>query len=291
MAEPRPYRSSPARDRGSRSGARAGVTVHRVRTAVDDGYRSPLVPGLKSSEEGRRLAEELAFAATRLQLIATDPPGCYGEVAASGDVEERTWLGFLIAYLSPLEEDDPFSAIAAVRTAWASGELPSLGEVRTGPRTAHDPSRGPRTLEAYRAWAERSGSQQAAFVGEPGWSAERRFARAFERLALPGMGRAARFDLLTTLGRLGVYDLRAAALALGGSDHVTVAAKRALGIGDPMLLERRAAQLAEACEFPLEALDLGLENWERGERVTAGLGPGAEPDAEAVQAAYAALGL
>ena len=32
-----------------------------------------------------------------------------------------------------------------------------------------------------------------------------------------------------------------------------VAAKRALGIGDPMLLERRAADLAEACSLPLEA--------------------------------------
>jgi hypothetical protein len=293
VAEPRPRatRASAARERGTRSTAPAGVTVHRVRIAVDDGYRSPLVPGLKSSEEGRRLAEELAFAATRLQLLATDPPGCYREVAAAGDLEERTWLAFLIAYLSPLEEDDPFATIAAVRTTWASAELPSLDGLRTGPRTAHDPARGTRTLEAYRAWAERAGSQRSAFAGEPGWSPERRFARAYERLALPGLGRAARFDLLTTLGRLGLYELRAAALQLGGSDDVTVAAKRALGIGDPMLLERRAAQLAEACGFPLEALDLGLENWERGERLTAGLGPGAEPEAETVQAAYAALEL
>ena len=39
---------------------------------------------------------------------------------------------------------------------------------------------------------------------------------------------------------------------------MTVAAKRALGIGDTMLLERRAAQLADGCGIPLEALDLGL---------------------------------
>jgi hypothetical protein len=288
---PRASRAAPARDRAARSGVRGGVTVHRVRIAVDDGYRSPLAPGLKSSEEASRLAEELAFATTRLQLLAADPPGLYGEVAAAGDVEERTWLAFLIAYLSPLEEDDPFAAIAAARTTWASGELPSLDGLRTGPRSTHDPARGVRTFEAYRAWAERAGSQRSALTGEPGWSAERRFARAFERLALPGMSRAARFELLTALAWLGVYELRAAALALGGSDHVTIAAKRALGIGDPMLLERRAAQLAEACGFPLEALDLGLENWERGERVTAGLGPGAEPHAETVKAAYAALEL
>jgi len=41
--------------------------------------------------------------------------------------------------------------------------------------------------------------------------------------------------------------------------------------------------------LPLEALDLGLHNWQRGERATLGLGPGAEPDAEAVAAAQAAL--
>jgi hypothetical protein len=128
-------------------------------------------------------------------------------------------------------------------------------------------------------------------IGEPGWTAERRFARALERLALPGMNRAARFDLLATLGSAGAYELRAGTLGLGGDDEVTVAAKRALGIGDPLLLERRSAQLAQACGFPLEALDLGLENWERGERVTAGLGPGAEPSAPHLEAARAALEL
>jgi hypothetical protein len=213
--------------------------VRRLRDAVDDGYRTPLAPGLRSSDDGRRLVEELALAATRLEVLASDPPGLYGEVAAGDDIEERSWLAFLIAYLFPLELDDPFAAIAAARTSWGSGDLPSLEGVETGPRTAHDPARGPRTLEAYRAWAGRAGSQAAAIGGEPGWSP----------------------------------------------------AKRALGIGDPLLLERRAAQLAEACRVPLEALDLGFENWERGERVTAGLGPGAEPAEAAVQAAYAALEL
>jgi hypothetical protein len=292
VAEPRPRATTPAgAERAPRSGARRGVTVRRVRTSVDDGYRSPLAPGLKSSEEAGRLAEELAFAVTRLEVLSSNPPGLYFEVAGAGDLEERSWLAFLIAYLSPLEDEDPFAGIAAVRTPWASGELPVLDEVQTGPRTAHDPARGTRTLEAYRAWADRAGSQAAAFGGDPGWTGERRFARAFERLALPGMHRAARFDLLATLGSLGVYELRAGALGLGGDELVTVAAKRAFGIGDPMLLERRAAQLAEACGFPLEALDLGLENWERGERVTAGLGPGAEPDPARLESALAALGL
>ena len=47
---------------------------------------------------------------------------------------------------------------------------------------------------------ERAGSQAAAFTGETAWTPERRFARVFERMALPGLHRDARFDLLVTLG-------------------------------------------------------------------------------------------
>ena len=94
-----------------------------------------------------------------------------------------------------------------------------------------------------------------------------------------------------TLGRLGVYDLRAGALAARGRQRdVTVAAKRALGIGDPLLLERRAADLAQACGLPLEALDLGLSNWERGERATLGLRPTPSP-IRTLRATRSALGL
>jgi hypothetical protein len=285
---PRP----PRREVPRRAPSRPGVTVRRVRSAVDDGYRSALVPGLKSSDEAARLADELAFAATRLKLLAEDPPGLYKEVGSdASDVEERTWLAFLIAYLAPLESEDPFAAIAAVRTSWASLPLPDLTEVVTGPRSAHDPDRGSRTIEAYRAWVARAGSQAAAFGGEVGWSPERRFARVFERLALPGMHRDARYELLLSLGTLGVYELRADTLELGGADVVTVAAKRALGIGDPLLLERRAGELAGACGTPLAALDLALHNWERGERVTAGLGPDAEPDPAYLAAIRRALEL
>jgi hypothetical protein len=250
------------------------------------------VIGLRSSEDAGRLAEEIAFADHRLRVLEHEPPGLYAEVAdAAKDVEERSWLAFLIAYLCPLEADDPFTEIARVRTTWASGEVPDLEGVRTGPRSAHDPARGARTLEAYRTWAARAGSQAEAYTGDGAWTPERRFARAFERLSLPGLHRDARFDLLVTLGRVGVYSLQAGSLALGGANDVTVGAKRALGIGDPLLLERRALELSEACAVPLEALDLGLHNWQRGERATLGLGPGAEPEPDALAAAHAALGL
>ena len=290
--------------------------MRRVARGADDGFHSPLVIGLKSSEDAARLAEEIAFADHRLRTLEHDPPGLYREVADPGaDAEERSWLAFLIAYLCPLgvdgesevaggagsgpdgdpdaggEGEDPFAEIERVRTSWASGEMPSLDGVRCGPRSAHDPTRGTKTLEAYRAWAARAGSQATAYTGDAGWLPERRFARAFERLALPGLHRDARFDLLVTLGRLGVYDTRAASLALGGPNDATVGAKRAFGIGDPLLLERRASDLAQACGTPLEALDLGLHNWQRGERATLGMGADTEPEPETLSAISGARGL
>ena len=282
----------------SRGGAQAkrrstgGVHVRQVARMADDGFRSPLVPGLKREDDARRLAEELGVAAGRLQQLAAAPTGLYAEAGSAPDAEEGLWLAFLIAYLGPLEDGDPFAGIAAARVPWAGGAAPHLEDVPVGARTAHDPARGAATPKAYRAWAARAGSQTAAFAGEPNWTPERRFQQAFERLSLPGFHRAARFDLLVTLGRLGRVDARPGTLRLGGSDLVTTTAKRAFGIGDTMLLERRAAELAEVCEIPLAALDLALENLGRppAERLLLGASPGSLDEA-ARGRALAALGL
>jgi hypothetical protein len=163
------------------------------------------------------------------------------------------------------------AAVDAARPSWATGELPGLPEAQQ------------RTAAAYRAWVERAGSQQAAFTGEAGWTPERRFARVFERLALPGFGRAPRFDLLATLGAAGHYELNAGELELGVEDDAaTLAAKRVLLSGDKMLLERRARELAAACDVPLAALDRGFAVFGT---------PGADPGTVALDAVRAALKL
>jgi hypothetical protein len=293
-AQPRTSSSPPSRAR-SATASRAGpgrVRVSQLARGADDGFRSTLAPGLKSSEDAERLAQELAFAAARLTRLGEDPPGLYAEVAnPDAELEERTWLAFQIAFICPLNGDDPFRAIELARTTWSSGETPDLEGQELGPRSAHDPARGTQTFDAYRGWARRSGSQALAFTGDAAWTAERRFARVFERLALPGMSRDMRYELLVLLGRLGVYELSAGSLQFGGANETTVAAKRALGIGDSLLLERRASELALACEVPLESLDLGLHNWGVGRRATLGMGPETEPDPEALQRALDALGL
>jgi hypothetical protein len=221
-------RSSTTRSRtGGTTTRRTGVVTKRLARAADDGYRNPLVPGLRATADAERLAAALTAAAARLE-----PPGPLPEVAAEPDLEEATWLAFLRAHGS--EE----------RPSWASGEAPD------------------RTAEAYRAWVERAGSQERAFTGEPAWTPQRRFSRIFERLALPGFPRAQRFELLAALGAAGRYELEAGELQLAaGEDATTDAAKRLLVSGDKLLLERRARELAEAADVPLAALDRALAVW------------------------------
>lgn len=228
---------------GSARPGASGVRVRRLARGVEDGYHSPLVPGLKSSEDAQRLAEEIAFSAARLALMERfaagdavgDAASIWREIAAADDADERTRAAFQ--------------------------------HVLDGPRGLKSGNRDD-VIAGFEAWGERAGSFSQALVGEPSWTPERRFERNFERLGgVRGLDRDTRYELLTLLGRLGVYQLRAARLFLSGENEATWAAKRALGIGDPLLLERRAAELAHACGVPIEALDLAFHNWGSGSGV------------------------
>jgi hypothetical protein len=263
--------------------------------AMEDGYESELVPGLKATGDARRLAHELAFSAARLAELAADPPGLYADAALASDPEEALWLAFLIAHLSPLSgADDPFETIAAVRTTWASGELPALGEGAVlGPRTTVDPKQPQRTVAAYRSWAGRAGSQASAFAGEAAWTPERRFSRLYERLSLPGFARAGRVEFLVSAGRLGLSEIEPAELRLGAeaSDQATLSAKRIFGIGDAFLLERRSSDLAEVAGVPVAALDLALYNFGQPENGRATMGARADADPDVQARVEASLGL
>jgi hypothetical protein len=303
-----PGRARPRKAASSgRAGARGGAAL-RVRhqeRAVEDGYSSRLIPGLRASADAARLAEEIAFSNARLlALDALGPePGLtarhlYGHVKsllAAGDLEQATWVCFLVAYLCPLEGPEPFAGVVqALQTP--REQLSALTDVALGPRTSHDPGRGSRTLDAYRQWTGQAGSQQLALSGDASWTAQRRFERLFERVALPGLARAARYELLMLLGALGAYELQAdslhfsAARSGGAEDPATLAAKRVFAIGDPLLLDRRAGALAEAVAVPVGSLELALANWGVGERATLGF-PALEPDAETLARARGALAL
>jgi hypothetical protein len=238
-------RTSAPRARRAGTTRPGGLVTRKLARAEDDGYRNPLVPGLRATADAERLAAALLAAAERLV-----PPGPYEAVATEPDLEQATWLAFLLALVGP-DAPDVQDALVAAAPRWDDGELPAL------------PGDHGRAIAAYRQWAQRAGSQAAGVTGEADWSPQRRFARVFERLALPGLGRAPRYEMLVALGAAGRYELVPDLLALNvEEDTTTQAAKRVLLSGDKMLLERRARDLAAACELPLAALDRGLAVWE-----------------------------
>ena len=100
------------------------VRVKRENRAGDDGYRSGLLPGLRASGD----AEALAAGDRLRRTVAcwrSGPrhPDLYGEVRrmAEEDLERATWTCFLIAYLSPLDGDNPFPRVRLVLAAVGDG--------------------------------------------------------------------------------------------------------------------------------------------------------------------------
>lgn len=235
--------SGSSSSRGTSSSRAAGntnrVVTRKLARAADDGYRNPLLPGMKATADAERLAGALTLAVERLQ-----PPGPHPVIADIADLNDATWLAFLIALAPELEE-----TLTEARPSWSDRDLSALPEAKQ------------KTANAYLAWVERAGTQQAAFEGESFWTPERRFDRVFERLALPGFGRGARYELLVTLGAAGRYEVDAQSPQLVEDDTTTLAAKRLFVSGDRMLLERRARDFMDAAELPIAALDHGLKVW------------------------------
>src|SRR5215208_437900 len=68
----KPGSSKSARARRSGGARSGGMVTRRLARAADDGYRNPLVPGLRATADAERLAAALLAAAERLE-----PPGPY----------------------------------------------------------------------------------------------------------------------------------------------------------------------------------------------------------------------
>ena len=231
--------SGSTRSASAKSSSTNRVVTRKLARATDDGYRNPLVPGLRATAAVSAPASRSASAVARLE-----PPGPHPAIAAIENLDDATWLAFLIALAPELED-----VLTEAQPSWAEQDLSAL------------PAAKQRAANAYLAWVDRAGSQTAAFTGEDSWTPERRFDRVFERLSLPGFGRTARFELLTTLGAAGRYPLEAGSPHFVEDDPATLAAKRLFVSGDRMLLERRAKEFAEAADLPIAALDHGLAVW------------------------------
>jgi hypothetical protein len=106
----RPPRERKAAAKRSTSARRpSGLRTRQLRRAPDDGYRNPLVPGLRATADARRLAATLGAAAARLEF-----PGPYPQVAEAGDPEEAAWLAF-----QAVTGDDPEHPAVPAYQAWA----------------------------------------------------------------------------------------------------------------------------------------------------------------------------
>src|SRR3954453_6196745 len=115
------------------------LVTRKLARAADDGYRNPLVPGLKATADAERLAIALTVAAERLE-----PPGPYPVLATIDDGDDATWLAFLLALAPELEP-----VLTEAQPRWEdTADVDAL------------PSDKARTAAAYRAWVERAGSQQ-----------------------------------------------------------------------------------------------------------------------------------
>lgn len=256
-----------------RTGRSRTVVTGKLTRNADDGFRSDLLPGVRSSADAMVLAQELTLAEARLSSIATADAGPWAIIGAQAGDQARAFVAALVvavaspdgtagslvtaagalAALEPLLADvDDSGAIAGASTI---AEILDAGP--RGPR-AHDAAGVALAVPAQ--LAQRSGGSLAAGLqGEASWTPERRFARLLDRLALKGLPRAVRYDLLVALGRSGALPLRADGLHLG-SDQVTDAAKRLFAVADVALLERRAAALVEATDVAWDALELALWN-------------------------------
>src|SRR3954471_13470468 len=127
----KPGATSTPRGRSSTSGgsgaAKANpkrLVTRKLARAADDGYRNPLVPGLKATADAERLAGALTQAMYRLE-----PPGPYPIIAEEPDLEQATWLAFLLALAPELQE-----LIEQTRPRWEDADLDALPEAKA--RTA-----------------------------------------------------------------------------------------------------------------------------------------------------------
>ena len=247
----RPHPARPARVRGSRAtGAQRRSPGDR-----DQARRPRRRRRLPQPARPRPARDRRRRAPRRRARVGGRPPRVPRPAPRGrrGAGAGRGVLARVPARARPARAHELHEAIVASRPSWASDEAPEIAGA------------DPRTIPAYRAWAGAPARRPRRFLGEPTWSPERRFGRAFERLALPGFAARPATSCWSRSAPPGPHDLAADALHIGKLDDATIlAAKRLLVSGDAMLLERRAAELAKAAGIRLGALDRGARGVGRG---------------------------
>ena len=127
--------------------------TRKLARAADDGYRNPLVPGLRATADAERLAIALTDAAARLE-----PPGPYPLLADEPDLEQATWLAFLFALAPELQD-----VLAEANPPWDEADVSALpGRQGADRRRLPRLGRARRLAGRPRSPARRAGRPSAA---------------------------------------------------------------------------------------------------------------------------------
>ena len=212
--------------------------------------------------------------------------------AGASRPDEATWLAFLTTFFGPDERPgrDPWLAVRTVysgfgegRVGWEGSEtLARLIDVcrRNSDRYARLP-RGnhrkyePRSFDHPQGLAasacsfvdviERRGGMAVVFAG-PDASPRARFDRLMSELSgIVSFGRTGRFDFLTLLGYLAVWDLQPGKLYLAGATGPARGARRILDDKARPLddLDRELSELAVRLDVPIQAMEDAICNWQK----------------------------
>jgi len=176
--------SRPARAGGGRgrSGAAGGMTVRRVVRDQDDGFQSALVPGLRSSAQARRLADEVAFATARCTRSSRTPAAISNSAAGwrSRSPGCRRWPPTTRSPRSSLHAPrgirttPPRPTPSTPEQARAEPTIPPRGP---GPPTPTAPGPRGRARRPPRSGASRAGRPSAGSIAStsgsrcPAWTA------------------------------------------------------------------------------------------------------------------------
>lgn len=202
-----------------------------------------------------------------------------------GDLEEATWLAFLTVAIGGRGGQDPWRAVrftysgfglhplrwsavrddqqpiieSITRSNWTRAEL-----MFGNHRKFESPERLVKTLVTYAEAVREHGSQRAwlaeSHLGDPA-----RFSRLMADLgAVSRFGRLARYDFLTLLWSLDLFDLVPDGVHLDGATGPLRGARRVFGsslaIGE---LERETVELASELRVTYPALEDALCNWQK----------------------------
>jgi len=213
------------------------------------------------------------------------------------DKEEATWLAFLVTFFGPAERQSDvwegvrsvYAAFGTRRLSWAEAQreprnvldvclqhhdayvrLPRGNHRKFEPNAADHPQGIGSAVASYVDVIARHGAgDQTALFAVVGESPDARFSRLMVDLrAVVSLGRTGRYDFLTLLRNLGVYELEPDRIYMVGATGPLSGARRLFGVpgratSEQEELDERAMSLARAVGVDPQAMEDALCNWQK----------------------------